>query len=166
MHALVRYLKINPASVKIEDGNDKPTPQQLVQKAKEKMKDNGYMEGIDKTFVVCDTENHTSLEAAKVEAKGNNITMITSNPCFEYWILLHLEDTTRPYQNCASLTKYLKKEYTYTKGGTYKNGDFSTLINDNLGDAIKRANKIKQNSDYTLGSDMPELISTISPTCT
>ena len=161
IRALVEYIKINHASVKIEHGNDKPTPQQLVQKAREKMADYGYTEGIDKTFIVCDTENHTSLEAAKQDAKGNNITLITSNPCFEYWILLHFENTTKPYENCSSLTKYLKEKYTYKKDGTYKNGNFLSLINNNLDHAINRANQIKQNSDYTSGSDMPELISTI-----
>jgi hypothetical protein len=39
-----------------------------------------------------------------------------SNPCFEFWILLHIEKTDMPFNNCSEVYKYIKTKIPlYTK---------------------------------------------------
>lgn len=38
-----------------------------------------------------------------------NVIMIVNNPCFEYWLLLHFERTSKYYETCAQLHIQLKK---------------------------------------------------------
>ena len=60
----------------------------------------------EKIFVVFDRDRHESYSRAiekcrtfaeKCLASGTSIKVITSVPCFEYWLLLHVEETNRPY---------------------------------------------------------------------
>ncbi len=54
-----------------------------------------------------------------LEGKGN-VTVVVNNPCFEYWLLLHFEQTSKYYQSCATLTKQLKKNLrNYEKTETF-----------------------------------------------
>ncbi len=49
------------------------------------------------------------------DAKG--IQFAVSDPCFEYWLLLHFEYTARPFTDCSSVIKVLKRHCpNYHKG--------------------------------------------------
>lgn len=51
------------------------------------------------------------LEAAERLAEANGIKILLSNPCFEIWILLHFEQTSRTYQRdelYLQVKKYIK----------------------------------------------------------
>ena len=55
----------------------------------------------------------TSLPAAK------GLRFATSDPCFEYWLLLHEEYTTASFADCAAVTARLKTHWpAYSKGQT------------------------------------------------
>lgn len=85
------------------------------------------------------------------------IEAITSVPCFEFWLLLHFKDTTRPYSEtgrssiCNNVIRDLK-EYIprYAKGSaavfeaTYPNVD----------EAIKRAKRLEKRQEEA-GTDNP-----------
>jgi hypothetical protein len=45
----------------------------------------------------------------KIKNRQKNIIYIETNPCFELWILLHFEFSTRDYDNCGSLVGILRK---------------------------------------------------------
>jgi hypothetical protein len=46
----------------------------------------------DSVWAVFDVDSHTTLEEALQQAEGQEIEVALSNPCFELWALLHLED--------------------------------------------------------------------------
>ena len=52
---------------------------------------------------------------------GAKIEAVISDPCFEYWLLLHFEYTTRPFDKvggCDQATRMLRKHVDdYRKGG-------------------------------------------------
>lgn len=94
----------------------KNTPVQLVEEAI-KNKENGDLNDI--YWVVYDRESVTKYPhelhlKAKQKAESNDINIAFSNVCFEFWLLLHFELTTAPYQNCddllsrSDLKKYLR----------------------------------------------------------
>jgi len=41
----------------------------------------------------------------------NNIKVAFSNICFEFWILLHYERSTKPFQNCNEVIQYIRQNY-------------------------------------------------------
>jgi hypothetical protein len=81
----------------------------------------------DCVYVVCDGDA-TSLErAAALAARplkrrdGQRITvnLVRSNPCIEFWLLLHFEYSARPYANAGEVTRDLKRHLTdYDKADT------------------------------------------------
>jgi RloB-like protein len=39
------------------------------------------------------------------------IQIVFSNVCFEFWILLHFEYTTRAFHNCDEIIKYIRQNH-------------------------------------------------------
>ncbi|MGA2654562.1 MAG: RloB family protein [Gammaproteobacteria bacterium] len=151
-------LKLNNANIKIlRAGAD---PKKIVEMAiKEFNKTNDY----DCVYCVFDKDEHPQYDKALKritslrENKKNSIPIhaITSVPCFEYWLLLHFEDSTRPYlgtrqsksageQVVRDLKKYIKD---YKKGHENIFGKTKSKLKI----AIKRAkkNNIQQTKNRT-----------------
>jgi len=105
----------------IEVDNCKHTdPKGIVEVAIEK--ENQY----DSIYCVIDRDTHNNYEEAILLAKNHsNITVFTSFPCFEYWLLLHFGYSRKPYSRAGgnspadNLIKDLKKipkMVSYCKG--------------------------------------------------
>ncbi len=79
-----------------------------------------------------------------------NVTVILINPCFEFWLLLHFEKTTKHYTDCNSVIRKLKKylpDYEKTpKYYTKMNGDIFLRLKDNLQKAIENSKSISKNN--------------------
>jgi len=77
----------------------------------------------DEIFCVVDVDEHPSLQDAIQKANANDIELIISNPCFEYWHLLHFEKTSKAYTRRDALYSQLKA-HLKKKGfrGDIKNG--------------------------------------------
>ena len=73
------------------------------------------LKGDDVAYCIFDTDTNPNknkiIEEATCLAKKNNITIITSSPCFELWFLLHYEYTTANMDN-EEVIKRLKKYYS------------------------------------------------------
>ncbi len=65
----------------------------------------------DQIWCVFDQENppHASFSRAVNQARDNRFELAVSTPAFEYWYLLHYEDTARPFRNADEIAKALKK---------------------------------------------------------
>lgn len=106
-------LRRDLASVDIEVIHPKDhSPVGLVKKAKEKKKKaklerNPYNE----IWIVTDKDNHANIDIAINMAKDNKINVAISVICFEYWILLHFEQTTRHFNRCDEVISYIRKEH-------------------------------------------------------
>ena len=95
------------ASVIIIPPSKKNTPVQLVDEAIQKKKSKDVSPD-DHFWVVYDRESKAKYsdklhDQALKKAKSNNINVALSNICFEYWLLLHFESTTRPYSSFDNL---------------------------------------------------------------
>ncbi|MDR2950283.1 MAG: RloB family protein [Prevotella sp.] len=78
----------------------------------------------------------------------NIVVVIVNNPCFEYWLLLHFEATSKFYNSHDELIKQLKKHLSdYEKSQTYytkQNRDIYLRLTSKLADAISNAKRLTE----------------------
>ncbi len=153
-------LKLNNLNVVItgECGSD---PCSVVDYAIKKAKEDG---DYDHVFCIFDKDRHPNYSEAlekitRVRLKAE-VRAITSVPCFEFWLLLHFEDTARPYDSigsrsiCDSVIRDLKRHFPrYSKG--QKNIYQKTKLNINV--AIQRAQRVLKAS-RSAGTDNPSTL--------
>jgi len=127
LNALRRVLKLGVADVRIvhPEGTD---PKTLVREAivlrnqRKKEARTGQTVAYDEVWVVFDLEGiHDERRRLAQEARNirgaSGIRFAESDPCFEFWLLLHETCTTRPFQDCPELVRQLKRFLpTYSKG--------------------------------------------------
>jgi len=93
-------------------------------------------------WCVMDTESPASnkgLANAVKRAYDKGLQVALSNPCFEYWYILHFEHTGAPLANCREAVKKLREHFP-----GYEKND-STIVNvlfPKTSDAIENASKI------------------------
>ena len=94
----------------------------------------------DFVFCVFDRDMHARYADAcercrKFKRVGNaapKLIAITTNPCFEYWLLLHLKPTTRPYRQTGNKTSgdqalsEFTKAYLQATGNTRRDHEVCT----------------------------------------
>lgn len=127
-HGIRDHYGLNTANIEIS-GDCGSDPRSIVEYAKQRFreeKDSG--DAFDKVFCVFDKDSHTEYDQALSELKNarpqGTYVAITSVPCFEYWLLLHFQYSTRAYsplpgkstgdQVLADLRNYMPD---YEKGG-------------------------------------------------
>lgn len=155
-------LRRDLASVSIEVVHPKDhSPVGLVKAAKDKKKKakrerNPY----DEIWIVLDKDYHANMDKAFNMAKDNKINIALSSICFEYWVLLHFEKTSKAFRKCDEVISYIRKKHfsNYLKSdNTYidlkdkiniaiKNGKWIVKHNQN---DINRGVKIYELSAYT-----------------
>lgn len=64
----------------------------------------------DELWAVFDKDGYTKHPDAFNMAKANNIRIAFSSISFEYWILLHFEYTTRPFERAEEIISHLKSK--------------------------------------------------------
>ena len=92
--------------VSIEFGEQGRPPITLAEKAQQFVKSTGSTRGRggrrnlfeehDQVWVVFDRDEHERFDEAVSLCKANGIGVARSNPCFEVWLILHMEDYDRP----------------------------------------------------------------------
>jgi hypothetical protein len=97
-------------------------------------------------WCVFDTEGirnpHPFFREAINKAESNGFLLALSNPCFEYWYLLHFENTAKPGHHCDEIIRFLKKHYaSYAKGDE----DIFETIFENTDTAVTRARNYMEN---------------------
>lgn len=73
----------------------------------------------DKTFLMFDLDVPGMLDRLK---KIQDVTLLLSNPCIEYWFLLHYVDVNREISSSECLALLRSKDPAYSKG------EFSTAM--------------------------------------
>lgn len=158
---LIDQLKLSTANIEV-DPNSGSAPQSVVQHAKQQyQKSLRSGNSFDRVYCVFDKDQHPRYQdavSAVQTAKPANVFYVTpSVPCFEYWLLLHFEYTTKPYAQSGSRTPAdcakddLKRHLPdYDKGDLSTFQEVLTFIKTAI-DHAKRANHAaKQN-----GTDNP-----------
>ena len=92
-------------------------------------------------------------------ARLKNVKVIVSNPCLEYWLLLHYEYTAKPFKDCSEANQLLKKHLKdYDKSEKYfvKN-DLYKKIKNIQQTAVKNAKKLGEFSSESFDSSICEM---------
>lgn len=151
------HLRLNPANIDIRACPTGSDPMSIVNFALKEHERNKY----DHSYCVFDKEQSNYQEALnKVEAqrkKGISLHAITSVPCFEYWLLLHFEETSKPYNKKGKKTpgEQLKSELKKHIPG-YHEADKTIFekTKSYLAEAITRA-KLIDKTQKKIGTDNP-----------
>lgn len=116
LRGLLEHLRVNAANVEIAPGSSTTDAIGLVRSARLRYQ---ARPEFDRIFVVLDGDQRSLAEARVDAAKGIRrrgggrvpIHLIVSAPCFEYWLLLHFEYTTRD-DSSADVVQALKGHVT------------------------------------------------------
>lgn len=102
----------------------------------------------DEIWVVFDKDKHTNIPEAYKLAKKEKINIAISIICFEFWVLLHFEYTTKPFNKCDELIKYIKsKKYI---SNYQKCSNCFDIIRDKITTAIANAKKVEKSNKNAL----------------
>ena len=72
----------------------------------------------DHVWCVIDGDYGAKIPRARAKATANGIELAISTKCFEYWILLHFEESGKPTVDCDGVLRNLRKRNmkNYQKG--------------------------------------------------
>lgn len=118
-HELKKRVRVSNFRIKVEKGSGGSTLN-VVECASQLMQEDEY----DEVWCVIDTEilaTNKSFDAAVKLAVHSGIKLAISNPAFEYWYVLHIQETSRGFTSVAQLITFLtgilpgyKKSTSYT----------------------------------------------------
>ena len=95
---LTRWARLNRHTVRLDLSDYGMTPDALVRRAREYVRRNPRSRRVDRDFdelwCVFDTDEHKKLAQAMEDARQSGIEVAVSNPCFELWLVLHVQDQT------------------------------------------------------------------------
>lgn len=110
----------------------------LATKAKEmKLKAKRERNPYNEVWIVLDRNGHVNIDQALITARDNGIEAALSVVCFEYWILLHFEKTTKLFSKCDDIISYIKKQ-NYISNYT-KNINYYVVLKERIKNAIENA---------------------------
>lgn len=97
----------------VPGGEDRVLPAKVLKTATDNMQVLGLnLRRGDQAWCVFDTEQegtHQGLNQIVAQAQRSQVRLAVSNPAFEYWYLLHFEDTNRPFQHASEVITRLCK---------------------------------------------------------
>ncbi|MCA1471933.1 RloB domain-containing protein [Bradyrhizobium sp. IC3195] len=104
-----------------------------------KRKGLAWYERTDQVWAVFDRDVHEHFDKGVRLCEENGIHVARSNPCFEVWLILHMDDFHKPHDRHEVLDHLcgMLPDYKHGKG---KNVDYGKLLTA-LEDAEKRAEK-------------------------
>lgn len=99
----------------------------------------------------CDAERRKQAEDAKESGEDTVVNVVLSNPCYEIWTLLHLEDTGEYFNNCAQILDHIKPLWQKKIGHSFarKTQADYVKIHKWRRDACERAKKHRENNDQS-----------------
>ena len=141
---------LNLISVKIQIlTSPHPTPLKVIEHATQKINESNEY---DEVYCVIDRDTHgdfgEALDKAKsIKLQNTIFEVIVSDPCFEFWILLHFAKITPKFSANKSPCEALQKHKDFKKNlPNYDKSDydFKEIIANRLNVAIKNANEINK----------------------
>lgn len=138
-----------------ESGSHRSDPGNILDQAKRHQREQERSgEPYDKVYCVFDKDNHkdyeSTLDSIGRQPPKGKFCAINSVPCFEYWLVLHYDYTTRAFRNCHEVIQVLKGHHPdYSKAK-----DIFNHIHDKTGTAIENAVQSKRAASAS-GTDNP-----------
>jgi hypothetical protein len=127
--------------LRVQVYNPSNSPIKLVEKAIKFRSEDKNREKGDEYWVVFDKDKHTNIPKAYALAQRENINIAISIICFEFWVLLHYAHTTKPFNKCDDLIRYIKKNH-FAK--YEKCANCFDELRDKIGNAVKHAKKVEK----------------------
>jgi hypothetical protein len=95
-------------------------------------------------WAVFDRDGHVGIPEAIDILRGTPVGIAFSNVCFEYWILLHYENTSKAFPDCDAIKSYIHQHHDkeYDKGN-----DHYGRLKDKIPTAISRAQQLARNQN-------------------
>lgn len=123
------YYGLSTTEVSVAENIVGSAPISVVQCAIKKCDERG---GYDKVFCIFDRDGHESFDRAReriqnlANRKRNPLPIeeAVSIPCFEFWVLLHFEQTDAPFNRCADVIRRIRDNHI----ANYEKTDAATLI--------------------------------------
>lgn len=151
------HLKLHTLKVEVVGGEDGSAAISVVncalRKIKERRNSNSTLETREYNVVWCvmDVEipKQESLDKAIDVARRKKLQVALSNPCFEYWFLLHYEKTAHRMQNSDDTINLLKK---YMPDYTKNDPNVFQTISQHIETAITNSKSIIRENGY--GDDL------------
>jgi RloB-like protein len=159
---------INRANVTIVSGDGETDAVRLVQKAQRRFE---IDRDFDAVFVVCDCVDDTLVDAkARAARSMKNVSgeflaveLIVSSPCFEFWLLLHFEYVTRPFQTAEAVVDALRRHVTdYDKADRLIFAKVAAGLDRALGNAARLKAELTAVGAVSPDTDMPKLVARLT----
>ncbi len=141
--SLCNELRLTSTEVKICGEECGSAPSSVYEYTIQELKRDG---DYDRAYCVFDKDNHESYVATLDAIKRNkefNIKAANSVPCFEFWVLLYFENTSRPFKNSDEVAKSIKKHWKEYDKDKIKN--LYPHLQDKTGAAIKNTKIVIRN---------------------
>jgi hypothetical protein len=163
IEGLCEHLGVNMAAVTIVPGDNATRPPDLVKRAQKLFTADG---GYDRVYVVCDgdaggLEQARALAARPLRNSAREVTtlrLIASDPCFEFWLLLHFEYSAASLTSAEAAARLRSRLPHYSKADP----DVFERVRSGLDAACRNATRLHREHDVTGGaspsSDMPVLV--------
>ncbi len=92
----------------------------------------------DKIFIyaVFDRDGHSGIPEAFEMLKNTPIKILFSNICFEFWVLLHFERTSRSFGSCDEIIDWIRQRHDPDYA---KSKDHFNRLKENIPNAINNA---------------------------
>lgn len=151
---LNHWARLN-SGVRIDWGESGVDPMSLVSRAQAELRQssvNTRRHGVadfDDTWCVFDVDTHANASQAILTAQRSGISIAVSNPCFEIWLVLHLEDRLGPLSGLEIQRRASRSGLVRRKSvpeGAWR------VLEDNYEDARRRARELDAWHD---GNDSP-----------
>lgn len=146
-------LRIVPASC--QGASPQAVTDQAIEKHKKLKKPGGDKDSRDVVWAVLDLEGEAhrrnQAQAEKERAEGRDIRVALSDPCYEIWTLLHLEDTGASFDDCGKVISRVKRLWKKQFGQTFGSKaqvDYSKIISLRH-KAAARAKQHRENEDQS-----------------
>jgi RloB-like protein len=147
-------------------------PNHVFNKLKREAKDEYNFEGNDELWMIIDTDKWKNIEEMILECeKQKNMFVAVSNPCFEFWLLLHIKDISEYNSEEMQLILQnrkvsLNRNYVDTKiveilGSYNKSNPKPELYIPKIENAIKQAKNLNQSDENypkSLGSFVYKIV--------
>lgn len=126
---MAKHLRL-PTTCVVESSLTGSAPISVVEDAIRRiaLRKKGKQEPFELIFCVWDIDEHSSLNNARQLARANGFNVVESNPCFEFWLLLHFAYHTAPIvrkankspaDGCVKLLKQYITDYDKSKVKDY-----------------------------------------------
>ncbi len=135
-NAVTKYLRLAAVTVRGAKGSAPMTVVQDAVKAKTRREgeaqESPSIAPYDQVWCVFDVDQHPKLKDAVAFAEKYQINVALSNPCFEFWLLLHFERFAKTNQSRSQIRRELNRHIPdYCKGK-----DYSSLLLPRLHSAV------------------------------